>query len=129
MTLDQLRIFVAVADRGHVTRAALALGITQSAASAAIAALETRYRARLFNRVGRGIELTDTGRQFVHEARAVLDRASIARSVLEDMAGSPAGALLIAASHTIGSYRVGSPPFTLPIPTFSSILPSAIPGR
>ena len=104
MTLDQLRIFVAVADRGHVTRAAAALGITQSAASAAIAALETRYRSRLFNRVGRGIELTETGRQFLQEARAVLDRASVARSVLEDLAGSPTGAILIAASHTIASY-------------------------
>jgi DNA-binding transcriptional LysR family regulator len=104
MTLDQLRIFVAVADRGHVTRAAAALGITQSAASAAIAALESRYRSRLFNRVGRGIELTETGRQFLQEARAVLDRASVARSVLEDLAGSPTGAILIAASHTIASY-------------------------
>ena len=47
MTLEQLRIFVAVADRGHVTRAATALGITQSGASAAIGALETRYRSRL----------------------------------------------------------------------------------
>ena len=62
MTLDQLRIFVAVADCGHVTRAAAALGITQSAASAAIAALETRYRSHLFDRVGRRIELTETGR-------------------------------------------------------------------
>jgi DNA-binding transcriptional LysR family regulator len=104
MTLDQLRIFVAVADRGHVTRAAAALGITQSAASAAIAALESRYRSRLFNRVGRGIELTETGRQFLQEARAVLDRAAVARSVLEDLAGSPTGAILIAASHTIASY-------------------------
>jgi len=104
MTLDQLRIFVAVADRGHVTRAATALGITQSAASAAIAALESRYRSRLFNRIGRGIELTETGRLFLQEARAVLDRAAIARSVLEDLAGSPTGAILIAASHTIASY-------------------------
>jgi DNA-binding transcriptional LysR family regulator len=104
MTLEQLRIFVAVADRGHVTRAAAALGITQSAASAAIAALESRYRSRLFNRVGRGIELTETGRQFLQEARAVLDRVSVARSVLEDLAGSPTGAILIAASHTIASY-------------------------
>jgi Bacterial regulatory helix-turn-helix protein, lysR family len=55
MTLEQLRIFVAVADRRHMTRAALELGITQSAASAAIAALETRYDAKLFDRVGRGI--------------------------------------------------------------------------
>src|SRR5262245_61372550 len=104
MTLDQLRIFVAVADRGHVTRAAAALGITQSAASAAIAALEPRYRSHLFNRVGRGIELTETGRQFLQEARAVLDRASVAKSVLEDLAGFPTGAILIAASHTIASY-------------------------
>jgi DNA-binding transcriptional LysR family regulator len=104
MTLEQLRIFVAVADRGHVTRAAAALGITQSAASAAIAALESRYHSRLFNRVGRGIELTETGRQFLQEARAVLDRVSVARSVLEDLAGSPTGAILIAASHTIANY-------------------------
>ena len=104
MTLEQLRIFVAVADRGHVTRAAAALGITQSAASAAIAALETRYRSRLFNRVGRGIELTETGRRFLQEARAVLERATIARSMLEDLAGLPSGPILIAASHTIASY-------------------------
>ena len=104
MTLEQLRIFVAVADRGHVTRAAAALGITQSAASAAIGALETRYRSRLFNRVGRGIELTETGRRFLQEARAVLERATAARSVLEDLAGLPTGTLLIAASHTIASY-------------------------
>jgi DNA-binding transcriptional LysR family regulator len=104
MTLEQLRIFVAVADRGHVTRAAAALGITQSAASAAIGALETRYRSQLFNRVGRGIELTETGRRFLQEARAVLERATVARSVLEDLAGLPTGAILIAASHTIASY-------------------------
>ena len=46
MTLDQLRIFVAVAERRHVTKAAAALGMTQSAASAAISALERRYGAR-----------------------------------------------------------------------------------
>ena len=57
MTLEQLRIFVAIADRQHVTRAAADLGITQSAASAAIAALEARYGAKLFDRVGRGIHL------------------------------------------------------------------------
>ncbi len=85
MTLEQLRIFVAVAERRHVTKAAAALGMTQSAASAAIAALERRYGARLFDRVGRGIELTDTGRRFLPEARAVLDQMNAARSVLEDL--------------------------------------------
>jgi DNA-binding transcriptional LysR family regulator len=67
MKLEQLRVFVAVAEVGHVTRAARSLGMTQSAASAAIAALEGRYGAILFHRVGRGIELSETGRRFLPE--------------------------------------------------------------
>ncbi len=62
MTLDQLRVFVAVAKRQHVSQAARALNLAQSAASAAIAALEGQHGVRLFHRVGRGIELTETGR-------------------------------------------------------------------
>jgi len=104
MTLEQLRVFVAVAEHEHVTRAATALGLTQSAASAAIAAIERRYGARLFDRVGRGIELTEAGRRFLPEARAVLDRASAARSVLEDLSGWPTGKVAIAASQTIANY-------------------------
>jgi DNA-binding transcriptional LysR family regulator len=104
MTLDQLRIFVAIADRGHVTRAAADLGMTQSAASAAIAALEARTGATLFDRVGRGIELSDLGRRFLPEARAVLDRAAAARSVLDDLAGMATGTLSVAASQTIATY-------------------------
>ena len=104
MTLDQLRIFVAIAGHSHVTRAAAELGMTQSAASAAIAALEARTGATLFDRVGRGIELTDMGRRFLPEARAVLDRAAAARSVLDDLAGLATGALSVAASQTIATY-------------------------
>ena len=61
MTLDQLRIFVAVAERGHVTRAAEFLGISQSAASAAIATLESRYNTQLFDRIGRGADRALSG--------------------------------------------------------------------
>jgi len=104
MTLDQLRIFLEVAERGHVTRAAEALGMSQSAASAAIATLEASYQTKLFDRVGRGIQLTETGRKFLREARAVLDRASMARSVLQDLAGLPASPVAIAASQTIATY-------------------------
>ncbi len=104
MTLDQLRVFAAVAELGHMTHAAEALGLSQSAASAAIAALESRYQTKLFDRVGRGIELTETGRIFLREARAVLDRASMARSVLQDLAGSATGTVAIAASLTIATY-------------------------
>ena len=104
MTLDQLRIFVEVAERGHVTRAAEALQMSQSAASAAIAALEDLSQIRLFDRVGRRIQLTEPGRTFLREARAVLDRAALARSVLEDLAGFPAGPMALAASQTIATY-------------------------
>lgn len=104
MTLDQLRIFIEVAERGHMTRAAEAIGMSQSAASAAVASLENAYQVKLFDRVGRGIQLTEPGRIFLREARAVLDRASMARSVLQDLAGSPAGPVAIAASQTIATY-------------------------
>ena len=60
MTLEQLRIFVAVAERCHVTRAAEALNMAQSAVSAAVSALEGRHGATLFHRVGRGIARTFT---------------------------------------------------------------------
>ena len=86
MTLEQLRIFVAVADRLHMTQAAQALHITQSTASAAIAALEARYNVQLFNRVGRGIELSEPGRIFLLEAKAVLARSEQATQAQQDWA-------------------------------------------
>jgi DNA-binding transcriptional LysR family regulator len=104
MTLDQLRVFVAVAERQHVTRAAGALNIAQSAASASIAALEGRHGAKLFHRVGRGIELTEAGTLFLAEARAVLARAEAAELVLSDLGGLKRGTLLVQASQTIASY-------------------------
>jgi DNA-binding transcriptional LysR family regulator len=66
--------------------------------------LEARYDAKLFDRIGRRIELTETGRSFLREARAVLDRASMARSVLQDLAGRDSGMATIAASQTIATY-------------------------
>lgn len=104
MTLEQLRIFVGVAEREHVTSAARALNVTQSAASAAIAALEERHKVKLFHRVGRGIQLTEAGRVFLDEARAVLARASAAQATLEDLSGLKRGRLRLVASQTIAAY-------------------------
>lgn len=104
MTLEQLRIFVAVAERLHMTRAAEALGLTQSAASAAVAALEARYGAKLFDRVGRGLVLSDAGEAFLPEARAVLARVAAASVALEDLAGLKRGHVTLFASQTIASY-------------------------
>jgi DNA-binding transcriptional LysR family regulator len=104
MTLEQLRIFIAVAEKQHVTQAARELNLTQSATSAAIAALETRYDVKLFDRIGRGIALTQTGRDFLVEARAVLARARAAAQILNDLAGLKRGSLTIAASQTVANY-------------------------
>ena len=104
MTLEQLRIFVAVAEREHMTDAARALHVTQSAASAAIAALEARHAVKLFHRVGRGIALTEAGQLFLVEARGVLARATAAETMLEEIGGLKRGTLRVVASQTIAAY-------------------------
>ncbi|WP_102222661.1 LysR substrate-binding domain-containing protein [Acidimangrovimonas sediminis] len=104
MTLDQLRIFVEVAERQHVTRAAEALGIAQSAASHAIAALEERYRTPLFHRIGRRIELTEAGRMLLGEARAILGQVDHAEQALTEFDSLSRGTLRVAASQTIAGY-------------------------
>lgn len=104
MTLDQLRIFVGVAEREHMTKAAEALHVTQSAASAAIATLEAHHGVKLFHRVGRRIELTEVGRVFLDEARAVLGRAASAELALSEFGGLQRGTLHLVASQTIVNY-------------------------
>jgi DNA-binding transcriptional LysR family regulator len=104
MTLEQLRIFVAVAQRSHITRAAAALHLGQSAVSAAISALEARHGALLFHRAGRGIALTETGRAFLPAAEAVLAEAARAEALLAALTNATAGRLRLQASQTIASY-------------------------
>lgn len=111
MTYDQLRIFLAVAERAHVTRAAEALGLTQSAVSAAIAALEARHGLRLFDRIGRRIALTEAGRQFLAPARAALAQAELAEQALADLAEETRGRLRLHASQTVATYWL--PPFLI----------------
>jgi DNA-binding transcriptional LysR family regulator len=104
MTLEQLRIFVAVAEREHMTRAAKALHLAESTTSAAIVALEARHGIRLFHRVGRGIELTEAGKIFLIEAKSVLARAEAAELKLAELGGLKRGTLAVQASQTIISY-------------------------
>lgn len=104
MTLEQLRIFVAVAERQHVTRAAHALNLAQSAASHAIASLEARYEAELFDRIGRRIELTEAGRMLLSEARTILAQIERTEAALREFGGLERGALAVQASQTIASY-------------------------
>jgi DNA-binding transcriptional LysR family regulator len=104
VTLDQLRVFIAVAERQHVTHAAQALNLAQSAASNAIASLEARHNTKLFNRIGRHIELTDAGQAFLREARAVLAAVEAAELTLMEFSNLERGVLSVQASHTIANY-------------------------
>jgi DNA-binding transcriptional LysR family regulator len=104
LTLEQLRIFLAVAEREHVTRAAEALHLTQSAVSGAIQALEERHAVNLFHRVGRGIQLSEEGRIFLAEARMILATVRSAENTLADLSGVRRGTLTIYASQTTASY-------------------------
>ena len=104
MTLEQLRIFVEVAQTLNMTRAAHKLHLTQPAISAAMAALEARHGVLLFDRVGRGLELSEAGAVLLPEARAVLARADEAAAALADLAGLTSGHLRIAASQTVATY-------------------------
>lgn len=104
MTLEQLRIFIAVAERQHITHAAAALNRTQSAVSAAISALEKRHGVTLFDRLGRRIALTAAGRTFLDEAKELIARSRATEQVLADLAELKIGSLSVAASQTVGNY-------------------------
>lgn len=95
---------MAVAEREHVTLAARDLNLTQSATSAAVAALESRYATKLFDRVGRRIALTEAGGLFLREAKGVLSRAKAAEQTLIDLADLTRGSLSLAASQTVANY-------------------------
>jgi len=95
VTLDQLRVFVAVAERQHVTEAARALNLAQSAASNAIATLEARHGTKLFNRIRRNVELTEAGRAFLQKAREVLATAQSAELALIEFSDLKRGVLSV----------------------------------
>lgn len=91
-----------------MTRAAKSLNLAQPAVRHAVSTLEDSFQVKLFNRVGRGIELTEAGVMFLAEARAVLARAAAARLKLSEVGKLKRGTLLIHASQTIAGYWLPS---------------------
>ena len=104
MTLEQLRIFVAVAYVEHFTRAAQRLKLSQSAVSTAIAALEAEHGVLFFDRTHRNVELTAAGSVFLEEAEGILARVDLALRRLHDLSELRIGHLAIAASQTVANY-------------------------
>jgi DNA-binding transcriptional LysR family regulator len=100
MQMESLDVFRMVARHGSITAAAQALGYTQSAVSRQIAVLEAQTGTRLFDRLPRGVTLTNDGHCLLPHAEAVLDRLATARSDLEALRGLGGGRLRVAAFPT-----------------------------
>ncbi|CAG9000571.1 MAG: HTH-type transcriptional regulator HdfR [Candidatus Celerinatantimonas neptuna] len=103
LTLRQIRYFIATAEIGRISQAAIHLNISQSAVTAAIKELENLLGAELFERSSQGMTLTDSGRHFLNHAY------SITRSV-DDALKLPHtheqahGSLSLTASYTVQGY-------------------------
>lgn len=104
MELHHLRYFEAVARHGHVTRAAQELHIAQPSLSKQIQVLEAELGVKLFDRVGRRIELSEAGKVLLPYARRVLIDIEHARAALQQITDLTQGHVSIGASPTVGTH-------------------------
>jgi DNA-binding transcriptional LysR family regulator len=119
MELRHLRYFVAVAQEGHITRAAERLGMQQPPLSRQIKAIEQELNVQLFCRKPRGVDLTEAGRAFLDDALAVLARLDRALETTRRTARGEQGRICLGVtptspfhpfvSHVIRAYRKAFP--------------------
>jgi DNA-binding transcriptional LysR family regulator len=102
--LDGVEAFLSVAQHRNFRRAAAALGVTPSAISQAVRALEARIGAALFIRTTRSVGLTEAGERFLSRAKPAFEELVAASAVARDLGKRPAGLL-----------RLSVPPAVVPI--------------
>jgi len=100
MELRHLRYFIAVAEEGHITRAAERLGMQQPPLSQQIKAIERELDVQLFRRKARGVELTDAGSTFLNDARATLSQLERAVESTRRTARGELGRICIGVTST-----------------------------
>lgn len=103
-TLRQLEVFLAVARAKSFRRAAETLHLSQPALSQHVAELERGLGAKVFDRLGRSISLTDAGRILEDHAHRVFATLTSARDAVAELGGLQRGSLLVGASTTPGIY-------------------------
>jgi DNA-binding transcriptional LysR family regulator len=95
MDIRRLRYFLAVAEAGHITRAAAQLGLQQPPLSQQIKALETELGLQLFRRHPKGVTLTDAGRLLQADAQRLLQDLAAMEQRLQRMARGEQGRLAL----------------------------------
>src|SRR5881296_2450606 len=104
MTFRQVEIVLAVARAKSFTRAAESLHVSQSTLSQHVLELERELDARLFDRLGRAVTLTEAGRLLEEHAARLAATLASARRTLDGLKGLERGSLVIGASTTPGIY-------------------------
>lgn len=106
MDIAALQAFLAVAESGSFSRAAEQVFLTQPAISKRIAALESELGSRLFDRIGRGVQLSPAGEALRARARNILNELDDTRRQITNLTGNIQGRLVIGTSHHIGLHRL-----------------------
>lgn len=107
MELYQIRAFVAVAESGHLTRAAERLHVSQPALSGQIKGLESALDLKLFERAPNGMVLTNAGKQLLPRALEALAAADEFRHAAVRLSGQVAGILRVGTVSDPQSVRLG----------------------
>ncbi len=102
MDWDRVRIFYAAAEAGSLTRAGEVLGLSQSAVSRQVSALEAELDVPLFHRHARGLILTEQGELLFRTARELVTKLDQTRASLSDSREKPNGELKITANVALG---------------------------
>jgi len=103
MQIRQLKYFLATAESGQVSRAAVALSVSQSSVTTAIRELEAETGSLLFERTAHGMELTHSGRELLAVSYEILAKIDEARN-LRQRASAITGNITIAATYTVIGY-------------------------
>lgn len=103
MDWDKLRIFQAAADAGSFTHAGEALGLSQSAVSRQVSALEHDLQVPLFHRHARGLILTEQGEILLRTVRDVMLKLGAVRTRLTDSREKPHGELRVTTTFGMGT--------------------------
>jgi DNA-binding transcriptional LysR family regulator len=103
-SLKQIRYFIAAAETGQISHAAVALNVSQSAVTAAIQQLEGVLRTQLFQRRSNGVALTYDGSRFLQHARNVLAAVNEAMRVPSSATREIAGLIRVGVTYTVAGY-------------------------